>query len=85
VPTSVAATEEHERFSATDGPKEVGPLDIAMPPPSAPTTSNNVGTTNAGRPVLSTNERQKSVQTISDLHVPGEYPGRGSAMGSEVM
>ena len=85
VPTSVAATEEHERFSAADGPKEIGPLDIAMPPPSAPTTTNNAGSTNTSRPVLSTNERQKSVQTISDLHVPGEYPGRGSAVGSEVM
>lgn len=75
--------------------KELGPLDIAMPPPDVPTrsapktTMNGTGMENpepsvtAVRPALTTGDRAKSVQTISDLHVPGEFPVR-TREGSEV-
>lgn len=68
----------------------VGPTDIAMPPPSEPSgmfDANGVytgpRTANADsakptdfvvRPVLGSGDRAKSIQTISDLHVPGEFP-----------
>jgi hypothetical protein len=94
VPTSVAATEETER---PEGGKELGPEDIAMPPPDLPVSEpiavNGNGTALGGvvserdpstvRPSLTTEARAKSIQTISDLHVPGEFPVRARE-GSEV-
>jgi hypothetical protein len=81
--------------TAGTGAKELGPLDIAMPPPDVPThsapeaTMNGTGMEKAEpivhvvRPALTTGGRAKSVHTISDLHVPGEFPVR-TREGSEV-
>lgn len=93
VPTSVAATEETEKpmegLGLAEG-KELGPEDIAMPPPDLPVKGlNGMGGTENGnvdleRPGMLTGDgRAKSVQTISDLHVPGEFPA-GTRAGNEV-
>jgi len=43
-------------------------------PPSDPVEENSRPSTTDGRPILAASQTQASVESISHLHIPGEFP-----------